>query len=329
LLQLAPANQESFWALQDCHATDGSKTASGIFQTNAIAGVEALGSSSGVYGVGARFNHSCKPNVNRSWSEPLQAELFHVTQPITAGQELCIYYIDPKGIRADRQSSLSRDFKFTCSCEACSLVGSARTASDKLRKEYQQLDDALPTLAADPHDAIEKILRILEIIQDEFDGDPHLAQRAFYDGFQMSLLAGDLDLAGSMMQRAHEAKVLAEGDSEDAAQMLRVAADPSSHPLARGLGCRSAQDVLQPPQSCKPCRPRQRQKMCSLSACRCSFGACLPPDASATGPAASDRGLRQPDRPATGDPISRKGAASEAEAKAPPEESGPSFLAMD
>lgn len=203
---------KSFWALHDCYSEAGEpKTALGVFQTNAM----AAGEMSGLFTVGARFNHSCKPTVNRVWVHSGQTQMFIVTQPVERGQELCIYYIDPKCDRKARQDQLQRDFNFDCRCESCCLTGVAQINSDNLRREYQNLDDSIPKLANDPAEAIEKVLRILEIIQEEFDGDPHMAKRAFYDGWQMAKLAGDTDLAALMSERAREAKLLAEGNVGD------------------------------------------------------------------------------------------------------------------
>lgn len=212
-LQRVPIEgREAFWALHDCHSELGEpKTALGIFKTNAIAG--------GVYPIGARFNHSCKPNVNRSWIASRQAQVFVATQAVAAGTELCIYYVDPKWCRRERQDQLSRDFNFTCCCESCSLSGKSQKVSDELRAEYQRLDSEILE-ATEPESAIEKVMRILEIVEEEFDGDPHMAMRAFHDGFQMAEICGDQELASMMLGRAHEALLLAQGPSEEADLML-------------------------------------------------------------------------------------------------------------
>ncbi|CAE8621184.1 unnamed protein product, partial [Polarella glacialis] len=194
-----------------------------------------------VYRLGARFNHSCKPNVNRCWIESLQMELFHATQDISAGEELCVYYVDPKGLFSQRQAVLREDFNFTCRCGTCSLPEAQGAASDRLRQEYQDLDERAPKVAAeDPDEAVDLILRVLEIIQEEFDGDPHMAQRAFNDGFQFAVLAGDLDLAQSFLQRAHEAKVLAEGDHAESRELLKLAENPGLHPLVQASSASKA-----------------------------------------------------------------------------------------
>mmetsp|Transcript_30185 Transcript_30185/g.83012 ORF Transcript_30185/g.83012 Transcript_30185/m.83012 type:complete len:388 (+) Transcript_30185:110-1273(+) len=225
----------AFWCLSDCHASEAEKSAFGIWQTNAIATGEdgSTTTSNGLYLLGARFNHSCAPNVNRCWIQELQKEVFYATQEVEPGEQLCIYYIDIKGVRAERQATLEKTFHFTCCCEVCSLQRPEREASDKARQEYQQLDKDIPQLADEPERALQLIFRLLEIIESEMDGDPHLAQRAFYDGFQMALLSGDLELAGDFMQRAYEAKVLAEGEHDGTKRLKAYAEDPTSHPIAR------------------------------------------------------------------------------------------------
>lgn len=52
-------------------------------------------------------------------------------------------------------------------------------------------------------------------------------------GFQMAVLGKDADLATAMLHRAHEAKLLAEGPSDEADALLRFVDRPLEHPFAR------------------------------------------------------------------------------------------------
>jgi len=54
--------------------------------------------------------------------------------------------------------------------------------------------------------------RLLDVIQEEFAGDPWYSMRACYDGFQWALGAGNIELASSMMKSAIHNKILCEGD---------------------------------------------------------------------------------------------------------------------
>merc|ERR1712226_1024470 len=104
------------------------------------------------------------------------------------------------------------------------------------------------------------VLRMLEIIEHEFDGDPHLAQRVFHDGFQAAVLTNDLDLAGTFMHRAYEARIIAEGEHAKAAELKRYADDPSSHPLAITVKSSVGPDDVkrdggEDDMVCQPCLP--------------------------------------------------------------------------
>lgn len=261
--RLSEQAREAFWDLADCHSGAGTKTAFGVWQTNAIAtGEDSAETQNGLYLVGCRFNHNCRPNVNRCWIDELQVEVFHATQDIELGEELSICYIDPKSLYAERQKTLTSTFNFTCRCDACSLHGIDREDSDKIRREYQKLDKALVYARDDPQRYLESVFRMLDIIEIEFEGDPHLAQRVFHDGFQVAVLVDDLDLASTFMQRAYEAKTIAEGAHAKASELKAYAENPSSHPLVQTMKSAGASNSLRTDLRqedvellCQPCGP--------------------------------------------------------------------------
>lgn len=237
---LCDVEQQAFWTLSDCHSGPGAKSTFGIWQTNAIATGEDSGESENcLYLVGCRFNHSCKPNVNRCWIPEMGVEVFHAIQEVAPGEELSIYYVDPMSVRAERQAVLQHAFNFTCQCEVCSLQGASFAESDRLRSEYKELDAKLDSAIRGPNDplsAMEMIWRMIEIIEDEFDGDPHLMQKSFYDGFVVSVM---METGGLESEEGHEdwlamafkAKVLAEGEHAQALQLKAWAENPTQHPL--------------------------------------------------------------------------------------------------
>lgn len=248
---LSESDRREFWALEDCHGLGGQKSAFGIWQTNAIAtGTGSFDTCNGLYWMSCRFNHSCKPNVNRCWIESRQVEAFHASRDIPCGQELCTYYIDPKGTFAERQESLKFGFNFVCHCEVCSLKGEDRTLSDTLHKDYQELDNAIAAMADEPDEGLELVEGVLAIIDAEFDNDPHLLQRAYHDGFQMAALAGNTALAKDMMTKAWESKVVAEGDHEGTRLLKGYAEDIFTHPLLSG----TRQDNIASTAAEKPCQ---------------------------------------------------------------------------
>jgi len=215
--QLAPDARQAFWSLHDCKMHNGKKSARGIFETNAIATGEASSADTlnGLCILGSRFNHGCQPNVSRVWKDNLGLEVFRAATDVSKGSELCIYYVDVRRNRRERQAQLKASFDFVCSCEVCRLEGNAQAASDKLRDALLRLDSEVVDGSQNPQDALAKVKRVLDIIQRELAGNPWWFKRAYYDGFQWALGAGDLELAKSMMKQAIENKVLCEGDYPD------------------------------------------------------------------------------------------------------------------
>lgn len=215
--QLEVQEQTDFWSLHDFKQRDGAKSARGIFDTNAIACGESTcrDTVNGMFLLGSRFNHSCRPNVNRVWKQSLGLELFHAAIDIPQGTELCIYYQDVRDSRRERQAELERAFRFTCACEVCSLTGRAQAASDKLRAELRRLDGEIVDGTQSPENALIKVNRALDIVREELGGDPVWSKRAYYDGFQWALGAGNIKLAKSFMNSAIESMIAGEGDYPD------------------------------------------------------------------------------------------------------------------
>jgi hypothetical protein len=138
--------------------------------------------------------------------------MFHATRDINQGEELSIYYIDIRKVRAERQ----RFLPFRCTCEVCCLQGAKQLESDKNRSMYKRLDDMLGSvIQRDPPKAMAHVNEMLRILRAEFDGNPQLTYVTYYTGFQCAELVGDFVTAKAMMRKAHDARTLAEGEHED------------------------------------------------------------------------------------------------------------------
>ena len=69
-------------------------------------------------GLASCFNHSCAPNVLMA-SGVTSRVAFVAGEPIAAGDELCISYVDLEQSRAERQELLLHKYGFVCSCARC------------------------------------------------------------------------------------------------------------------------------------------------------------------------------------------------------------------
>jgi hypothetical protein len=125
----------------------GGKSVVGILDSNAFetdAGVRAL------FQHGSRFNHSCQPNVLRTWiGEGTAGRLvFHALRDVAAGEELshdyCWEHVGGAPTRGARRAALQRWMRFACACACCRLPpGVAREESEARRARIQALRRAV------------------------------------------------------------------------------------------------------------------------------------------------------------------------------------------
>lgn len=224
LTSCSQASQDRFWELSDCHGEP--KTAAGIALTNAL----QLGKGGGLLAMSARFNHSCKPNVQGGWdkSQGGGMAVWHALRDISAGEELCFSYVDPYETEAERQSTLQSLFKFQCRCPVCMLQGEAKMASNQNRQQLRDLKEALELSAVVADDtaemARELVPQMVELLDAELEGSPALKSKVLHVGFLLAWEGGDADLAKSMAEEAWENAVVAYGPDSERATQLKLCA---------------------------------------------------------------------------------------------------------
>ncbi|BGP34195.1 hypothetical protein JCM10296v2_006010 [Rhodotorula toruloides] len=88
----------------------------GRVETNAFVLTDDYGMNAGVglLPLSSRFNHSCRPNVCRTWDDDAQSERLVADEAVAKGTELCISYGTLFKPRIQRQSVLSKKYRFTC-----------------------------------------------------------------------------------------------------------------------------------------------------------------------------------------------------------------------
>lgn len=138
LAQCSVEQQVAFFRLHNCHGRRYAQ-ALGIFETNVLpcGSNDAHGhvaQRGGIFLTGARFNHSCVPNVNNHWDAARGQLVFRALRDIEAGEELCLSYGRLLAKRSERRAELRAKFGFECACEACSLEGKALAASEARRE---------------------------------------------------------------------------------------------------------------------------------------------------------------------------------------------------
>ena len=229
LSELSPSSQQQFWNLEDCLGSP--KSAIGICRTNTFTQNENK-QMLGCFLQGARFNHSCRPNVVWHWGDSPNSVLkMHVSRSCRKGEELCISYLpDLEMSLEQRRLRLQHSHHFLCMCEACSEPCEAKLAqSEKLRAEFRMLDAKVKNLIRrNPEEAYQVTCRMSVIIDAEFGGDLWLHSRTLNDAFHAALVCRNRALASSTMEKAIEAWLLAGGNSNQALlqEMQSYAAPP-------------------------------------------------------------------------------------------------------
>jgi hypothetical protein len=103
----------------------------------------------GLFMKGARFNHSCRPNlVNDYVGEEKGGMVFIAAEPIEAGEELTIKYFPTTHPKAERQKYFVETFGRPCACDLCALTGDEAKEMDEkmavLQEVFASLDAANP-----------------------------------------------------------------------------------------------------------------------------------------------------------------------------------------
>ncbi len=193
LAQRTREEQCAFFALFNAHKTDrpgrpALLPALGIFETNALPcgttlppassdATEAKTSGSkdteagkaghagtdggreGIFLSAARLNHSCRPNVWRTWDVSSQEMTFRALRDIAQGEELCMNYadVDILGTREERAAEIQEAFGFVCACEVCALKGKEGRESDRRRADIKRLFEEIGTCGKEATIGLRKV----------------------------------------------------------------------------------------------------------------------------------------------------------------------------
>ncbi|GAA5997524.1 hypothetical protein JCM5350_002718 [Sporobolomyces pararoseus] len=137
-----------------------------VFRTNAMQ-LGPQSSKGGIFVEGSRFNHSCRPNVQRHWEEEQGVEWFILSHDVKKGEELCIAYQETRASRETRRERLWEGFGFECNCSACSLSEVETEVSDNHRVQIKALDNSLTSLQTQPLQLVKTVNRIIRLLKKE------------------------------------------------------------------------------------------------------------------------------------------------------------------
>ncbi|KAL0568629.1 hypothetical protein V5O48_013348, partial [Marasmius crinis-equi] len=119
--RMTKEKQEAFMTLWNSHEHDGSGPLIGRLRTNAF-GVELEDGGiayAGLFDIASRVNHSCCPNLGRTFNKTTFAMELRTARHVKKGEELLTCYVgDPDGLTHARRQELA-SYQFDCRCPSC------------------------------------------------------------------------------------------------------------------------------------------------------------------------------------------------------------------
>ncbi|EAS34062.1 uncharacterized protein CIMG_05086 [Coccidioides immitis RS] len=232
LKSLSKDQQHSFFSLHNAHKGKCSPVI-GITKTNAIP-FGSGGADGGIFPRAARINHSCKQNAQNTWNHNLSKLTIHAFKDIEEGEEITISYVDGAETFNTRQLCLEEAFGFVCQCELCSLSAEENKKRDNRLEEMARLDSMLGNgrrIMSKPLDCLHDAHTILRMLNEEGIVGSRIS-RVYNDALQISIAHSDQARAKVFAQRAHDVRVILEGeDSPETMRLKRLIDSPTSHGL--------------------------------------------------------------------------------------------------
>ncbi|KAF9100543.1 hypothetical protein BGX27_000344 [Mortierella sp. AM989] len=231
---MSKKNKKYLLSLRNIYSEDEMPNVLGIIKTNAL----PLGQDAeecGVYRVISRINHSCAPNVHHFWNTITKKEYIYAVKDIAAGDEILTSYEDVLMPWATRQASLQKKFRFECRCKLCTSASNEEYDTTVARvKKLSDLIMVYVSMKNDPRKAIECVREILALM----DKAGIWGKSTFiHDGFQISAMYSNYNLAKEWADLLLESYLLDEGESGDLYKMyLGYAQNPKSHERAGSGG---------------------------------------------------------------------------------------------
>lgn len=212
---LPPLRRDAVLQLADVYNEPA--TAVGVVQTNTLP-VDAQ-SFGGLFALGCRINHSCRPNACFKWRDDLGCGLVLAMRPIALQEEVTIAYREGFAPRHERRALLKQLFKFDCACELCS---SPSEDSDANMVAIQDLLDEIgKTAMLNPQLALIMSQKTQELLHEEGLDNPVNMVTIFYDAYQLAATLGDRDAARVYLDKMLESAVLAQGETSPLVAQLR------------------------------------------------------------------------------------------------------------
>jgi hypothetical protein len=223
-----------FLALSNIYPyTNSAERYQGIVRTNALpAGQDSR--EGGVFPKACRINHACDSNATNFWNKNLDQLTIHALRDIWKGEEITISYLSAVRNRRARAEELLQSFKFTCSCQLCSLPPHQVKESDSALDRVHELDNVieeagLEGLVSSPRRLLSHVDEQVQLWNQQTSNEVGLV-RAYPDAVQISIANGDLARGRVFANRALALYRTALGDdSPEVIQYNELVRDPATH----------------------------------------------------------------------------------------------------
>ncbi|GAA5993209.1 hypothetical protein JCM5350_005034 [Sporobolomyces pararoseus] len=137
LKELSAQDRKAFDSLSIARSLRSKKKSIGIWRTNAY----EFGDGAGIFLTASRFNHSCRPTVDRLWNEEDGKAYFIAFRDVQEGEELCTDYTGMYRRRHEREQHLYFSYGFKCDCQVCRLPPDETKENDRARIEFAHIND--------------------------------------------------------------------------------------------------------------------------------------------------------------------------------------------
>jgi hypothetical protein len=144
---------------------------------------------------------------------------------------LTIHYTDILSRRSARQDYFNAIWRFECRCNCCQLEGEEQVKSDVRRETVKRILSSIGSIntRSELKRAQMQVKLAIQYTRQEGISGAFLA-RIGYDGYQISLLAGNVKEAKSYVEMAYREYVLGTGpESAESRKMKRYWENPKSH----------------------------------------------------------------------------------------------------
>lgn len=158
----------------------------------------------------SRANHSCSPNVNYFFSFKTFSGQFWATQDIAKDEEITLAYISPMTDRSTRQAALLKGYRFTCTCQTCSLPPHLSKISDERRCVLGALDPHIGSQSMLSRTDMQHIRKLMGYVREE--GLEAMYARLIMSGMTILMAERKWSEAHAWAQKARRAFKTVEGE---------------------------------------------------------------------------------------------------------------------